>query len=50
MKWSVNVEWGTTLPTDGMWQAIHPFFGFTGHAVELDESDERVGSDAVFAP
>ena len=49
MKWSVKEEWGTTFLTDGMWQAIHPFDGLTGHAAGLDASDRPVGSDRVCA-
>ncbi len=30
MKWSVNVEWGTTSLTAGMWQPIQPRAAFTG--------------------
>lgn len=33
MKWSVNEEWLMTLLTAGMWQAMQPLVGFTGHGV-----------------
>ena len=42
MKWSVNVEWGTTSLTAGMWQPMQPAVGFTGQMVRLAVSARLV--------
>jgi hypothetical protein len=33
MTWSVNVVWGTSVWTFGMWQEMQPVDEFTGQAV-----------------
>jgi hypothetical protein len=43
MKWSVNDVCGSTFLTVGMWHAMQPVAGFTGHGFWRDVS-ERLAS------